>query len=387
MKHRARYWSGLGFTIVELLVVIVVIGILAAVTIVSYMGVTQKATKVTLESDLSNATKQIELFKAENSSYPTANNCTNTQPTEICIRPSGDNNYSYSSDNSASVKTFRLTAINPAYNYNYSVNQNGLKCPVNFIIVPGNSTYGTSDFCVMKYEAKQANSTTPISKASGTPWTFISQNNAITYSANVEDCTGCHLITEAEWMTLAQNVASVPSNWNSGVVGTGFIYKGHSDDSMAGPIEASSDDSDGYYLTGNDQFTGENQRRTLTLTNGEVIWDMAGNTYDLTSLQVTSGQQPGIIGETDFNNKQWNQVTDPGEFAINPNPAWGNPAAATWTSANGIGLLYSYVDDTYTRASLRGGWWGAINTSGVFYMGLGYGNNSANQYISFRVAR
>lgn len=297
MKHRARYWSGLGFTIVELLVVIVVIGILAAVTIVSYMGVTQKATKVTLESDLSNATKQIELFKAENSSYPTANNCTNTQPTEICIRPSGDNNYSYSSDNSASVKTFRLTAINPAYNYNYSVNQNGLKCPVNFIIVPGNSTYGTSDFCVMKYEAKQANSTTPISKASGTPWTFISQNNAITYSANVEDCTGCHLITEAEWMTLAQNVASVPSNWNSGVVGTGFIYKGHSDDSMAGPIEASSDDSDGYYLTGNDQFTGENQRRTLTLTNGEVIWDMAGNTYDLTSLQVTSGHSLALLAK------------------------------------------------------------------------------------------
>jgi general secretion pathway protein G len=33
----------LGFTIVELLVVIVVIGILAAITIVSYTGITAKA--------------------------------------------------------------------------------------------------------------------------------------------------------------------------------------------------------------------------------------------------------------------------------------------------------------------------------------------------------
>jgi prepilin-type N-terminal cleavage/methylation domain-containing protein len=35
--------SSPGFTIVELLVVIVVIGILAAITIVSYIGITQRA--------------------------------------------------------------------------------------------------------------------------------------------------------------------------------------------------------------------------------------------------------------------------------------------------------------------------------------------------------
>jgi len=46
-----------GFTIVELLVVIVVIGILAAITVVAYTGVTQKATVSTLTSDLDNASK------------------------------------------------------------------------------------------------------------------------------------------------------------------------------------------------------------------------------------------------------------------------------------------------------------------------------------------
>jgi len=59
-----------GFTIVELLVVIVVIGILAVITIVGYTGVTQRAAAATLESDLKNAATQLELYKAENGTYP-----------------------------------------------------------------------------------------------------------------------------------------------------------------------------------------------------------------------------------------------------------------------------------------------------------------------------
>ena len=43
-----------GFTIVELLIVIVVIGILAAITIVSYSGVTNRANDVAVQSDLRN---------------------------------------------------------------------------------------------------------------------------------------------------------------------------------------------------------------------------------------------------------------------------------------------------------------------------------------------
>ena len=53
-----------GFTIVELLVVIVIIGILAAVTIVSYTGIAQRATAASLVSDLNNASQKIKLFQA-----------------------------------------------------------------------------------------------------------------------------------------------------------------------------------------------------------------------------------------------------------------------------------------------------------------------------------
>jgi len=59
-----------GFTIVELLIVIVVIGILAAITIVAYNGITTQATNASLSSDLKAATTKIEADKATTGSYP-----------------------------------------------------------------------------------------------------------------------------------------------------------------------------------------------------------------------------------------------------------------------------------------------------------------------------
>jgi alpha-tubulin suppressor-like RCC1 family protein/Tfp pilus assembly major pilin PilA len=51
-------------------VVIVVIGILAAITIVSYSGITQRAAAATLQSDLKTASTKLEIYKAENDAYP-----------------------------------------------------------------------------------------------------------------------------------------------------------------------------------------------------------------------------------------------------------------------------------------------------------------------------
>lgn len=59
-----------GFTIVELLIVIVVIGILAAITIVAYNGIQQRATNTAIASSLDTVTKQILAYKAQNDDYP-----------------------------------------------------------------------------------------------------------------------------------------------------------------------------------------------------------------------------------------------------------------------------------------------------------------------------
>jgi len=55
-----------GFTIVELLIVIVVIGILASISIVAYNGVQSRANDSVLKSDLSNFGKKMEIAASEN---------------------------------------------------------------------------------------------------------------------------------------------------------------------------------------------------------------------------------------------------------------------------------------------------------------------------------
>ena len=60
-----------GFTIVELLIVIVVIGILAAIIIVAYNGVTNRAHTSAEQSAADTVIKKAEAYNAENGSYPT----------------------------------------------------------------------------------------------------------------------------------------------------------------------------------------------------------------------------------------------------------------------------------------------------------------------------
>jgi len=91
------------FTIVELLIVIVVIGILAALSIVSYNGITQRAVSASLQSDTENAAKLIGNYMATEGRYPAT--------LAGVVSDTANTKYQYTYN--ATDKTFCVTSTTP----------------------------------------------------------------------------------------------------------------------------------------------------------------------------------------------------------------------------------------------------------------------------------
>lgn len=166
-----------------------------------------------------------------------------------------------------------------------------LACPTGYILIPALAGYSADPFCVAKYEMKNV-SGTAISQADNTPWTDISRNEAIAACSALGSRYA--LISNAQWQTIARNIANVAWNWSSGLVASSAsqINMGHTDGLPNEPLAA--DDSNFCYNTDQDcSATLWNlQRRVHQLSNQEYIWDFSGNVWewvreDVTQLSVT----------------------------------------------------------------------------------------------------
>lgn len=102
-----------GFTIVELLIVIVVIAILAAITIVAYNGIQQRARASSASTALNQANKKLALYAIDNSAYP-------ADLATAGITDTSDVTYQYSYDNTASPATYCVTATSGSVSYKAS---------------------------------------------------------------------------------------------------------------------------------------------------------------------------------------------------------------------------------------------------------------------------
>lgn len=396
------------FTVVELIIVVVIIGILAITTSVVYNNVTRSAKDSSLQSLVLGAGQKVASYYKSNGEYP---------PT-LTSQGVGDTDtigYQYTfSAASSSVMSYCITAtdtsVSPTISYSaggvggsvdaqavgtpcvgHTGNTASMSCPTNYVAVPGNAVLNQPNFCVMKYQAKNDGSNNAVSQAAGSPWVSISQINAIITSAAA--CTNCHLMTESEWMTIAANVLSVASNWSGGAVGSGYVYSGHNDNAPGNALAADTNDANGYSGETN---TGGNQRRTLTLTNGQVIWDLAGNIWEWTQIAVGTPtltvNSIGVPGDTGY---VWREYTL-GTLSLGNLPKVSRPStlagvtglsgATGWNSSNGMGQLQVSYTDTAARAFARGGMWGSGASAGVLSLNPTSSSNFTYVGIGFRVA-
>jgi formylglycine-generating enzyme required for sulfatase activity len=285
-------------------------------------------------------------------------------------------------------------------------------CPEGFIKVPGNPLYSTSDFCLMKYDAKCTN-TNPacvtkegvyrndlpgcacqgnfqvVSTPEGAPITYIPEDDGTAESAKAY-CknAGWHLVTNNEWMTVARNVEQVDANWcnrdgtdcgNSPGTPGKILANGHNDSVPNYALPASTDDKPCFGTTSDKSNTcggKSSQKRTLTLSNGEIVWDMAGNVWQWIDTEITRKDEPQskIFGHWDYRN-EWS------EFAPGANPSVivsdgilsdkdFRPSNPSWNSSQGIGRVYHFTQfgdtDTTLYTTIRAGNWRHGFDSGIF---------------------
>lgn len=256
-----------------------------------------------------------------------------------------------------------------------------------WIRVPGDSTFGTSDFYVMQYEAKCLLNGTPqkspntgwqtyhngitpctstysrtiASTALGYPIGYISQTDAAMYCQSI----GSHLVTNKEWQTIAYNVQKNAANWSNGIIGSGFMPLGNT-------WSAAEEATD----PGQEQY-----RRTNALSNNFEVWDLSGNVYEWVDDTIIGTNKPlGIDGST----VEWPTVSNFGSLTRNE----VKPASDTYSyltpSVNYIGSYYQGPRDGVIYGFVRGGRW--PYGQGIEDLDLGKTPNSTHSKIGFRCA-
>lgn len=110
-----------GFTIVELLIVIVVIGILALLVITTYSGIQAKARNSKRQTDIQSIQTQLEAFFSQNGYYPNRGDNMNTASWLSSNMKSLDQSALIDPSNPTNSKT--LLAAPAAKSYSYEVTQ------------------------------------------------------------------------------------------------------------------------------------------------------------------------------------------------------------------------------------------------------------------------
>jgi prepilin-type N-terminal cleavage/methylation domain-containing protein len=141
-----------GFTIVEMIIVVIVIGILAGIVLVAYTGAQKQAKDSLVKSELANAQKQVQEYFVNNGKFPTAiNSCPNPAATSICYKPAGGVTMSYFVDNSATPEQYYINGVTGTSSFRLASNDPEAVATTGKKVVYTNYTEATGANEFLKY--------------------------------------------------------------------------------------------------------------------------------------------------------------------------------------------------------------------------------------------
>lgn len=302
-----------GFTIVELLIVIVVIAILAAITIVAYNGITQRSQSAAAQSAVAQALKKVKTYAATNEErYPTnVSACSNpATTTELCISPGA---------NATAIYVVENNAVPAGFCYSVSTSRGEFYTDESGAVLPGSCAQQSC------YRVQQAGG----SHGSGTYWIQPSGVGAPIRAY-------CDMQTSGGGWTLLVNNIGPSLSWNASTVWNNnpsapSLTNNYSILQYANDIKADLGGKLNYRMDATD------------LGRWGGVWEAPFNS----NLEGTSVQNTATLTQKYDN---WAQDTDP-----NDNGTQTPSNIVPWVSSSGTapGLV------TWGGS---GNWWGAIVT-------------------------
>lgn len=216
-----------------------------------------------------------------------------------------------------------------------------------------------------------------VSTANGAPIVHITHDQAKAACAAL----GAHVIRNDEWMAIARDAEQVASNWSSGTVGSGCLFRGN----------VGAADSCGYDGADPEQSTGRNAKAKLTLSNGAGIWDIAGNVWehvlrDANDTLTTDVDHPDTAsGGAAFNWREFTAITSYGALSYDII----RPSNVSWDASYGMGRIYTCdsCSGSTQRVFLRGGYWADGADVGAFTLLLAWTPSTQDGAVGFRCAR
>ena len=340
-----------GFTIVELLIVIVVIAILAALSYVGYTSVNNRAATSVLQSDLSQAAKQLDLAKVESGTYQgTDGTTTDGSP----LQKSDGTTFQYTRSNNG--QSFCITATTtkaniPAYTIS-SDNKTPREGTCSGHTGPSNGGSGGNEIAA----------STPIQNITQT------QCQALPVYTGTNDAQAVKTVTDNRGGTtqtyriakLADNNCWMLDNLKLGST-TSTTTLTPSDTNITSNFtlpqvqttgSASYDSPGAYGPVPGDTGSGA--------TNYGYLYNWPATTAGETRTSITTGNAANSICA-----KGWRLPTggNTGEFAM-LNAKMNNPAATSPSTSGGTGYYQNWHYTGQFKGVFAGYWWGGFYDQG-----------------------